>query len=115
MQHVHHGILKGIREKGFCSDRPQVGICIKYESPEGKKRLLEHNKRFASPLLPPVDETAEYGSLACTHLTLAAKCVKSNLKSPIGELSKLLNEDDGFKEFVDEGHLWIILPGSLIK
>jgi len=36
VQHVHHGILKGIREKGFCSDRPQVGICIKYESPEGK-------------------------------------------------------------------------------
>jgi len=46
---------------------------------------------------------------------LAAKCVKANLKSPIGDLSKLLNEDDGFKEFVDEGHLCIILPESLSK
>eukprot|EP00972_Heterocapsa_arctica_P065150 9617159-Heterocapsa_arctica.AAC.1 len=42
--HVHHGILKSFKTKGFDRTRPQIGICIEFKSEEGKKKLIEHNK-----------------------------------------------------------------------
>ena len=44
--YIHRGILKGFFNKGFDSTRPQVGICVEFKSLEGKKKLLEHNRRF---------------------------------------------------------------------
>ena len=41
IQHVHFGILKSFAVKGFDRTRPQVGICVKYTSVEGKTRLIE--------------------------------------------------------------------------
>ena len=37
---IHDVILKGILVNGYDKDRPPAGICVKYESPEGKKALL---------------------------------------------------------------------------
>ena len=39
--HIHQGILAGFFEKGFDSTRPQVGICVEFKSPEGKRKLLQ--------------------------------------------------------------------------
>ena len=54
VQHIHFKILKGLLEKGFDRTRPAVGICVQYLSEQGKRDLLEHNRRFtrSSNLLP---------------------------------------------------------------
>ena len=45
-------------DKGFDSTRPQPGICVEFRSPEKKKELLDHNKRFTygNNLLPSIEE-----------------------------------------------------------
>ena len=50
VQNIHFKIL----EEGFDRTRPAVGICVKYLSEQGKRDLLEHNRRFtrSSNLLP---------------------------------------------------------------
>ena len=96
MLHVHFGILNSFKTKGFDRTRPAIGICILYASEEGKKRLLEHNLRFSkgNRLLPPINESvAIYGSLASSHYNLALRCIQSNMISPIGSLSDLLQDD----------------------
>ena len=36
--HVHHGILKGFKEKGYDRNRPAIGILVKVTSEAGKKK-----------------------------------------------------------------------------
>ena len=118
VQHVHYGILKSFKTKGFDRTRPAIGICIKFTSEEGKKRLLEHNKRFSkgNRLLPPIDdEQAIYGSLATSHYNLALRCIQSGIHSPIGSLSDLVEENINLKEAVLNGHRWWVLPESVVK
>ena len=53
-------------------------------SPQGRKKLLEHNHRFTkgNHLLPHANEEALYGSLACSHLSVALRCIQAGLPSP---------------------------------
>ena len=117
--YLHHGLLKGYKAKGYDRTRPQVGICVKIESPEMKAKLLEHNKRFSkgSSLLPPIyeDQKDLYGSLAYSHGNLTLRLIRANCKSPAGDLSRLPEEDQDLKEAVTHGHRWWILPETVLK
>ena len=86
--HLHLGILKCFKVKGFDRTRPHIGICIKFTSERGLKELLEHNLRFSKgcKLLPPIKEGAMYGSLAASHFNLALRCIKNGTFSPSGTL-----------------------------
>jgi hypothetical protein len=113
VQHIHHGILKSFLQKGFDRTRPQVGICVEFKSDEGKRKLLEHNKRFSKgcQLLPPIDEVkAMYGSLAGSHLNLSLRILQSGTSSPCGDLSNLMAGDPSLKDMVLNGHRWWVLP-----
>ena len=113
VQYIHNGILKNFVTKGFDRTRPLVGICVEYKSPEGKKKLLEHNKSFTQgcSLLPAIDEQkALYGSLAGSHLNLALRLIQSGASSPAGDLGALVADDTSLKEVVSNGHRWWILP-----
>ena len=115
---IHKGILGSIKQKGFDKRRPQVGFAIMYTSVEGKKRLLEHNRRFTKgcALLPLIHENeAIYGSLASSHFNLALRCVLEDVHGPQGDLQKLVEESEPFKDFVNHGHTWIILKEDLPK
>ena len=116
IQHVHKGILKSFKTSGFDRTRPQIGICIKYESEEGKRKLLEHNKRFSkgSSLFPPIDESvALYGSIAGSHLNIAYRCIQSGTRSPVGDLGSLIEGLPSLEDAVKNGHRWWILPETL--
>ena len=77
--------------------------------------LLEHNRKFSkgNKLLPQIREDLQggvmYGSLACTHLNLAFRCIKNGVTSPVGDL-KVLMEKETLKEVVLSGHRWWVLP-----
>ena len=97
VQHIHKGILSSFLKNSFDRTRPAVGICVEYKSEEGIRKLLEHNQRFTkgSRYLPPILEnlgTPLYGSLACTHLNLAFRILKSGTLSTEGNLSDLLEQ-----------------------
>ena len=65
VMYMHCGILAGMKKNGYDPTRPKEGICIEYLSPQGLQRLIDHNKRFQGPLMPPIDEKkAKHGSLA---------------------------------------------------
>ena len=118
VQHVHFGILKSIRDKGFDSSRPAIGICVEYKSEAGRKMCIEHNKRFttASGLLPPIVDLPGpvYGTIACSHLNLALRLIKHSCRSPVGALEALL-EQPSLKDVVQDGHRWWILPETTGK
>ena len=110
--HVHYGILKSFKDKGFDRTRPAIGICLKFTSPQGLKSLHDHNKRFSKgcQLLPTIKNEAIYGSLACSHYNLALRLLQAGAKSPIGDLIKLLEENEHLKDTAMSGHKWWILP-----
>ena len=54
VQYIHKTLLKSFLEKGYDYSRPAVGICVEVKSPEGKRKLLEHNKKLTSPLMSPL-------------------------------------------------------------
>jgi hypothetical protein len=116
-RHVHFGVLKSFKTKGFDRSRPAVGICIKFTSEQGLKKLFEHNQRFSkgSRLLPPISEGACYGSLATSHFNLALRCIKAGTFLPIGNLSDLVAESANLKEIVESGHRWWVLPETVLK
>ena len=121
VQHVHFGILKSIQTSSYDRSRPLAGICVEIKSPEGIKKLLDHNRRFTvgNKLLPQIlDSVATggtlYASLACTHLNLAFRAIKNNIDSPIGNLSDLM-EQASLKETVQNGHRWWVLPETCAK
>ena len=105
----------GFLEKGFDRTRPAVGICVKYLSEQGKKDLLEHNHRFTkgNKLLPAVNEEALYGSLACSHLNMALRCIQAGLQSPVGDLQDLMDDTGNLKDVVLNGHKWWVLPETV--
>ena len=116
VRHIHETILKSFVTKGFDSNRPQPGVCIKYESQEGKAALLAHNKAFTSgnPLLPTVyEQEAEYGSIALSHLNLSLRFIKQGLASPSTNISGICDAQPCLKEFVDNGATWWVLPEDL--
>ena len=116
--HLHSGILKCFKLKGFDRTRPHLGICIKFTSEKGLKELHDHNNRFSKgcKLLPPIKEGAMYGSLAASHFNLALRCIKNGTFSPIGNLGDLLEEGGAnLKEMVTSGHRWWILPEAVLK
>ena len=120
VQHLHHGILKSIFTNSFDRTRPLVGICVEYKSEAGIKKVLEHNQRFTqgNKLLPPILEEVKsgpvYASLACSHLNLALRCIKTGTHSPTGDLSSLLQQTT-LKDVAVNGHKWWILPETLAK
>ena len=115
VQHIHYRIIKGFVERGFDRTRPAVGICVKYTSGKAKKSLAEHNRRFTqgNALLPPVNEDALYGSLACSHLSIPLRCIQSGVSSPAGILNDLVNDAGQLKDVVHNGHKWWVLPYNL--
>jgi hypothetical protein len=118
VQHVHFGILKSFKTKGFDRTRPAIGICIKFTREAGKMKLLRHNKRFTqgNKLLPPINEEhAIYGSLATSHFNLALRCIQSGLPSHIGNLSDLMSDNMNLKDVVLNGHRWWVLPRDCVN
>ena len=68
-------------------------------------------------LLPPIsaDHTGPwYASLACSHLNLALRCIKNGTRSPVCDLTTLM-EQKTLREVVLEGHRWWILPETLTR
>ena len=99
-------ILKSIDRLGLDVSKFPVGVCIKYETPEGKRKLLEHNMRFSSKL-PPIDENlAQYGSIACSHLNLALRIIQGLEDAPT-------LQDAHLQATVTEGLEWLVLPENL--
>ena len=120
VRHVHYGILGSLLKYSFDRSRPHIGICVKYTSEAGIKKLYEHNKRFTlgNRLMPPLKDLSGpvYGSIACTHLNLALRCIKHGLQSPAGDLSSLMCESlPTLREAVIGGHRWWILPETCAK
>ena len=115
--HVHYGILKSFKDKGFDRTRPAIGICLKLTSPQGLKSLHDHNKRFSKgcQLLPTIKIEAIYGSLACSHYNLALRLLQAGAKSPIGDLNQILEENEDLRDAAMCGHKWWILPEEVIS
>ena len=110
--YCHSGILAGFKKNGYDPTRPKEGICIEYTSPQGLARLLEHNKRFQGPLMPPINVAkAKYGSLACNHLNISFRVIKVGTSgpSPAGDVRSLIDGDETLKDVVINGHRWIVL------
>ena len=110
--HIHRGILKGLMDNGFDAARPPVGVCVEFKTPEGKRKLLEHNHRFSASnnQLPKIDESKVlYGSLASSHLNLALRLIQQGAASPVGDLRALCEKDRVLAETVENGHKWWIL------
>ena len=115
LQHVHRGILASFAKAGFDSTRPSVGICVQFVSPEGKKRLLEHNRKFTkgNELLPPIEEDmALYGALAGTHLNIALRVLRHGVPSPAVDVQALVEPGSSLHDIVHHGHRWWVLPES---
>lgn len=120
VQHVHQGILQSFAKSGFDRNRPQAGICIAYSTPEGKAKLLEHNKRFTmgNELLPPIDEDilsrgTIYGTIAGTHLNISLRLLKHRCPSPACNTGSLMDQGGSLEEVVNQGHVWWILPETI--
>ena len=115
--HVHFGILKSFKDKGFDRNRPMIGICIRFTSPQGLKNLHDHNKRFSKgcQLLPAIRSEAIYGSLANSHYNLALRLLQAGAKSPIGDLNQILEENEDLRDAAMCGHKWWILPEEVIS
>ena len=112
-QDVHHGILRSFSTMGYDVTSPMVGICVEYKSEAGLRRLLEHNKRFSSPLLPPINEQkVRYGALAGSHLNVSFRCIKVGCAgaSPAGDIRAISDESPALRDAVINGHRWWILP-----
>ena len=111
VMYMHCGILAGMKN-GFDPTRPKEGICIEYLSPQGLQSLIEHNKRFQGPLMPPIDEKkAKYGSLAGSHLNVSLRIIKVGTPgpSPAGDVRSLMDSCEVLKDVVTKGHRWIVL------
>ena len=116
VHHVHADILKSFHNKGFDRTRPATGILVEYRSPEGKAKLLEHNKAFTTgnQYLPPIhDDKVFYGSIAGSHFNLALRILGSGTPSAYGDFKGLTTDDPDLKDVVDNGHKWWILPEDL--
>ena len=117
VQHVHWGILKSFQKNSFDRTRPLPGICVKVESDEGIKQLLDHNRKFTKGQdhLPPILDAMRplYATLACTHLNIALRCIKNGTPSPIGNIQDLLTQES-LAELVQNGHKWWVLPENVL-
>ena len=119
VQHVHQGILKSIFTNSFDRTRPAIGICVKYESAEGIRKVLEHNRKFTdgNKLLPPILNDGSsgpvYASLACTHLNIALRCIKNGTQSPVCDLKSMMESNQTLKDAAGHGHKWWVLPEDL--
>ena len=114
--YVHNGILLSFKVHGYDPTKPMIGICVEYKSEAGLRKLLEHNKRFSSPLLPPINEQkVRYGSLAGSHLNLSFRVLKAGCAgaSPAGDIRVIADESHALRDAVLNGHKWWILPESL--
>ena len=111
VQHIHKMILKSFLVQGYDYSRPPVGICVEVKSAEGRKKLLDHNKKFQSTLMAPIfADGVAYASIACTHLNTALRYLTSGKPSPAGDLSGLLEQQPNLKEAAEVGHKWWALP-----
>ena len=90
-----------------------MGICVEFKSEKGKRKLLEHDKRFTQgvSLMPHIEESkAAYGSLAGSQLNLALRLIQAGAASPAGDLGSFSLENESLKEVAMNGHRWWILP-----
>ena len=114
VQHLHFIIIRSFVAKVYDPTRPQHGIRVEIKSEEGKRRLIEHNRRFTAgcSLLPPISENdllkqrVIYASLAFSHVNLVLRIGLAGLPSPAGDLAKAIEDDPNLKEVVFNGHHW---------
>ena len=111
-RHVHFGVLLSFKDKGFDRTRPAISICIKFTNAQGLQSLPYHNKRFSKGCqpMPRIKIEAMSGSLACSHYNLALRLLQAGAKSPIGDLVKILEENEHLKDTAMCGHKWWVLP-----
>ena len=64
--------------------------------------------------MPANKVTASYGSLACSHYNLALRLLQAGAASPIGDLVKILEENEHLKDTARCGHKWWILPETVL-
>ena len=109
VRYIYEVLLKSLGGNGFDPTRPAVGICVQYQTPEGKARLLEWNRRFTlgNPQMPYIDEDrAMYGTLAGTHLNIALRILQAGL----ADATSVAPRGSALAEVVTHGHSWWILP-----
>ena len=114
---VHQDILGSIAKDGHDPNMTKAAPAIHYTDPGKLARLLEHNckiKRNAPALMPDVGEDMKFGSLAATHYNTGLRCGRQGMNSPaVGDLRALMERDGTFKDAVEHGHTWIVLPDSI--
>lgn len=82
LQVVHHKILASFAKDGYDATRHLTPIVVRCSSEKAKADLVAHNRRFSEgrPGFPSVDDKAmEFGTLAGSHLTIALRCVESDV------------------------------------
>lgn len=82
IQVLHHKVLASFAKDGYDPSRHLAPIVVRCSSEKGKADLQAHNCRFTDGRtgFPSVDErNMEFGSLAGSHLTLAFRCVESDV------------------------------------
>ena len=112
---IHKVILPSVIKEGHDPHRPVPGILCEVTEPEALKAFVEHNVKLSkSPLMPPLDPSLlRYEILGGTHYNTSLRLGKACSKSPAGDLSKLMEEDESWAKACREGHRWIILPSTL--
>ena len=113
---VHVDVLGSVKKDGHDKNKTPDGVAVEYKSEPGLQALHDHNKKIAanSSHMPQVyEDLMKYGTLACTHWNTGLRCSKDKMVSPeAGDLGKLVETDDTYREEVEHGHTWIVLPES---
>jgi len=116
--HVVHGdILVSINKDGHDPSLTKPAPCIHYTDLAKLEKLLEHNRRIkanAPGLMPDVSHDMCFGSLASTHYNTGLRCGHQGMLSPVvGDLRAIMDKDSTFKDAVQHGHTWLVLPDTI--
>jgi len=116
--HVVHGdILVSINKDGHGPGLTKPAPCIHYTDLAKLEKLLEHNRRIkanAPGLMPDVSHDMCFGSLASTHYNTGLRCGHQGMLSPVvGDLRAIMDKDSTFKDAVQHGHTWLVLPDTI--
>ena len=93
---IHKVILPSVIKEGHDPHRPVPGILCEVTEPGALKAFVEHNVKLSkSPLMPPLDPSLlRYEILGGTHYNTSLRLGRACSKSPSGDLSKLIEEDE---------------------
>ena len=114
---VHFDILGSVAKDGHDPELTKPAPCIHYTSPGKLALLLAHNQKItnnAPALMPSVHPPMAFGFLASTHYNTGLRCARDHMHSPAaGDLKELADKDDTFRDAVQHGHTWLVLPDSI--